>query len=178
MADKHDRLEVTEQFTFRANGFACTVDEAIIDTGAQMTCITQRVVEALKLQPIDDGRVSFTGESGAKAKIYNCVVAWTIYEQQRYYSARNVYCIPGADEVLIGFDFLSHHQLTVDMEHRGLIGTAPRNAEPLTGGGHVLNAPRGFVLKYNAEVADAAKPGDILRPHPYWRFVLPAMIKQ
>lgn len=178
MAIEHNRYEVIEQFTFRADGLACTIDDAVIDTGAHRTYITQDVVDALKIQPIGEEDVSFGDGSGATARIYRCVVAWTIYEKQGYYSTREVHCVPGEERVLIGFDFLAHHELTVDMPNRGLIGTAPRNAEPLTGGGHVLNAPRSFILKYNTEVADAAKPGDILRPHPYWRFVVPTMIKR
>ncbi len=173
-----NRPEIVEQFTFRANGLEHTVDDAIIDTGAQNTYITQAVVDALGLQMLGEAEVGFTHESGAKATKYRCVVAWTIYEHQGYWSLQDVLCVPADMEVLIGFDFLTRHELTVDMHHRGLVGTAPSNAEPITGGGYVVNAPRWYLIELNRARADAAAPGEVLRPHPAGRFTRSAIMKK
>ena len=171
------RQEIVEQFTFHDGPLSVVVDDAVIDTGAQNTHITQAVADALKLKPIRRTRVGFAAGPGSTADVYECVVAWTIYEHQGFHSRQEVLCIPDGDEVLIGFDFLSRHELTVDMSNRGLVGTAPKNAEPLTGGGYVLNAPKSFLLQMNRERAEAAKPGQVLRPHPAWRFSVPAIVK-
>src|SRR5690348_7463961 len=104
------RQEVVEQFTFRNGPLSVVVDEAVIDTGAQNTYITQAIVEALKLKPLRRTPVGFVAGAGSTAEVYECVVAWTIYEQQGYHSRQEVFCVPNADEVLIGFDFLTRHQ--------------------------------------------------------------------
>jgi predicted aspartyl protease len=172
------RHEVVEEFTFRDGTRSFTTANAVIDTGAQQTCITQAVVDALELDACDASDVSSPGHEPTIAVVYRCLVAWTMYEEQGFASTHDVLCLPGAEEVLIGFDFLRAHELSMDMQNHGLVGTAPEGAVPLTGGGYVLNMPRGDLLKLNGERANAAKPGAILRPHPAWRFKLPALIKK
>lgn len=178
MGNTTNRLEIVEQFTFRSDGRQVTIDDAVIDTGAQQTQITQTVAHALGLRPLRSTAMRLANNQAALAHVYECVVAWSIYERQGYHSLLEVCCFPGPQEVLIGYDFLSRHELKVDMHHKGLVGTAPASAVPLTGGGYVINAPHSYVLKLNQERADAAKPGDVLRPHPAWRFTRPAMVKQ
>lgn len=178
LRNNRDRQEIVEQFTFRYNGREYTVDDAVIDTGATNTVIGEDVVEALQLEPIGKADVLLAGGTDADARRYRCIVAWTIYESQGYYSSHDVLCISGSSETLIGFDFLSRHQLKVDMHHGGLVGTAPPNAQPLTGGGYGLNIPRWYLLEMNRARFEAAKPGEVLRPHPAWRFTLPAVVKK
>jgi predicted aspartyl protease len=172
------RQEIVEQFTFRNGDLSVTINEAVIDTGAENTFITQPVADALRLNPLRSTAVGFAAGRGSVAIVYNCLVAWTIYESQGFYSVQEVLCLPNDTEVLIGFDFLTRHELTVDMSNLGLVGTAPRNAIPLTGGGFVLNPPNGFVLERNRIRAEAAKPGEVLRPHPAWRFTVPTIVKR
>ncbi|NMO19673.1 hypothetical protein HPC49_12595 [Pyxidicoccus fallax] len=172
------RHEIVEEFTFRNGTRSFTTANAVIDTGAHHTCITQAVVDALELDAYDTADVSSPGHEPMLAFIYRCLVAWTMYEEQGFASTHEVLCIPGAGEVLIGFDFLRAHELSVDIQNQGLVGTAPDGAVPLTGGGYVLNMPRSYLLKLNGERANAAKPGAILRPHPAWRFKLPVFIKK
>ena len=172
------RQEVVEEFTFRNGTRSFTTTNAVIDTGAQQTCITQAVVDALRLDPCYPADVSSPGHEPTGALVYQCLVAWTMYEEQGFASTLAVLCIPGLEEVLIGFDFLRAHELSVDIQNQGLVGTAPDSAVPLTGGGYAINMPRSYLLKLNGERANAAKPGTILRPHPAWRFKLPALIKK
>lgn len=172
------RPEIVESFTFRANGREVTIEDAVIDTGATRTEVTEAIVKTLELDTIRDGLVTFGGESAASAAVHRCVVAWTIYESQGFWSEQEVHCLPGMTEVLIGFDFLSRHELSVDTHYHGLVGHAPRSAQPLTGGGYTINAPRRWILERNRERCDLAKPGEVLRPHPAWRFTVPALVKQ
>lgn len=172
------RHEIVEGFTFRNGTRAFTTDNAVIDTGAQRTIITQAVVDALELDACGTVDVSSPGNEPTIAFEYRCLVAWTMYEDQGFASTHDVLCIPGAEEVLIGFDFVRAHELSVDFQNQGLVGTAPDGAVPLTGGGYALNMPRSYLLKLNGERANAAKPGAILRPYPAWRFKLPALIKK
>jgi len=79
---------------------------------------------------------------------------------------------------LIGYDFLVRHELKVDMHHSDLVGSAPDAAVPFTGGDYVINPPRGVVRERNYKRTQAAKPGEVLRPHPAWRLKLPAIVKQ
>ncbi|WP_257455411.1 hypothetical protein [Archangium lipolyticum] len=171
-------LEVVEEFTFRNGTRSYTTANAVIDIGAQQTCITQAVVDELELDPCGTIDVSSPGYEPTARDVYRCLVAWTMYEEQGFKSTLDVICIPDAEEVLIGFDFLRAHELSVDIQNRGLVGTAPEGAVPLTGGGYALNIPRSYLLKLNGERANAAKPGSILRPHPAWRFTVPAIIKK
>ena len=168
--------EVIEQFTFRSGGKAVTCD-AVIDTGATSTVITQSIVEALELQVIGEADAYLAGGRSARTTRHRCVIAWSIYEAQGFYSEHEVICLAAGGEVLIGFDFLSRHELKVDLANKGLIGTAPDAAIPLTGGGYVLNPPRGLVQRMNFERAQAARPGEVLRPHPAWRFRIPTIVK-
>lgn len=177
MTSRFNRQEVLEQFTFRHGDAAYTVDDAVIDTGTQRTEITQAIVDALGLQPLGKDSVAFTDDAGAPVTIYRCIVAWTIYEHQGYYSLQDVFCIDRSTEVIIGFDFLAHHELSIDMGHRGLVGTAPANAQPLLGGGYVVNAPRSFILDLNRARSQEAASGTVFRPHPAWRFTRPAIVK-
>lgn len=177
MTTHPDRLELVESVTLRANGRKVTVDNAVVDTGTDRTEITEAIVAALGLETIRIEMVGFGGESVARATIHRCVVAWTIYESQGYWSELEVRCMDGMKEVLIGFDFLSRHDLTVDTQHHGLVGHAPSNAVPMMGGGYMLNAPKAWIAKQNSERFERAKPGEILRPHPAWRFTVPAVTK-
>jgi predicted aspartyl protease len=171
------RSEIIEEFTFRQDEREYIVADAVIDTGAQNTYITQAIVDAIGLQPVRRQEVSFASGAGAPAEVYRCIVAWTIYEHQGFHSLQEVYCVPGDTEVLIGFDFLAKHELTVDMHHHGLVGTASGNAVPLTGGGWAFNAPRSWISARNRERVAASKSGEVLRPHPAWRFTVPAIVK-
>lgn len=138
-----------------------------------MTVITQKIVDTLGLEPSFEKLFEMADGSIVKAFGYRCIVAWTIYEDQGYFSELDVVCMPDANSVLIGFDFLSKHELKVDTYHGGLVGTAPENAIPLVGGGYAVNVPKWYVDKLNRERYQAAPPGKILRPHPAWRFKLP-----
>ncbi len=171
------RPEIIEEFTFRRDDRAYTVKDAVIDTGAQNTYITKAIVDALGLEPLRDAGVSFANGAGAPAQVFQCVVAWTMYEHQGFHSFQEVYSLQDDTDVLIGFDFLAKHELTVDMHHRGLVGTAPGNAVPLTGGGWAFNAPRSWVLARTRERVSRARPGEVLRPHPAWRYTVPAIFK-
>lgn len=171
------RAEVVEQFTFRSGQNSITVD-AVIDTGATSTVITEAIVAALRLSPLSTSTAGLAGGAEAPTTIYRCRVAWTIYESQGFHSEHDVLCIPGGAEVLIGYDFLERHDLKVDLHHKGLVGTAPDAAVPFTGGGYVINPPRGMVREVNYERTSAAKPGEVLRPHPAWRFKVPSIMKQ
>jgi len=173
MLDRSLKREIVEEFTFRANGRVCYEPRAVIDTGAMRTIITERVVRELSLWPSFEETMYMADGSPVTCVGYRCVVAWTIYEDQGYFSEMDVVCAPGAQEVLIGLDFLSRHELKVDTKHGGLVGTAPDNAVPLLGGGYGVNAPEWYVRKLNRERFQAAPPGKILRPHPAWRFKLP-----
>lgn len=169
------RCEVVEDFTFR-NGEHSATMPVVIDTGASTTQITLEIAAALQL--VDPKKVSVRLADGSHsiAFLYECVVAWTIYEQHGHHSRQEVVCSSGGTP-LLGFDFLHRHDLVVDTHHMGLVGTAPPNAIPLTGGGYVLNPPRGLVTTMNYRRAQAARPGEVLRPHPYWRFRVPAIQK-
>jgi predicted aspartyl protease len=170
------RREIVEEFTFRSGELAVTT-QAVIDTGASTTQITLGIAAALRLEAPGKVTIRLADGSHGIAFLYKCVVAWTIYEHQGYHSHQEVVCSPG-ETPLIGFDFLQRHQLAVDTYHMGLVGTAPPTAVPLSGGGYVLNPPKGWVRERNYLRAQAAKPGEILRPHPYWRFRLPAIQKR
>lgn len=171
------RHEIAEEFTFRNKAHSFTTN-AVIDTGAQQTCITQAVVDELELDACGTVDVSSPGHEPIIAVVYRCLVAWTMYEEQGFASTRDVICIPGAADVLIGFDFLRAHELSVDIHNQGLVGTAPEGAVPLLGGGYARNVPRWYMLKLSSERANAARPGTILRPHPAWRFKWPPLIKR
>lgn len=173
----HGRGPITEEFTFRANGRSVVVP-AKIDTGADRTIIPTSIAEALEIASHDDELVDIPG--GGKTRMLRCMcdVAWTIYRNQGFHSTMDVWCDPDATEPLLGSDFLALHELSVDYHHRGLVGSAPADAVPLTGGGYVINPPDGWVRRQNRERANAAKPGDVLRPHPAWRFRVPAIVKK
>lgn len=177
MAADPTRTEVVEQFTFRSGGKAVTVD-AVIDTGATNTVINEAIASALDLRPSRASPAQLASGSQVVAQIYRCEVAWSIYEEQGYRSEHDVICFVGGEDVLIGHDFLQRHDLKVDIHHAGLVGTAPDAAVPLTGGGYVVNPPRGWVRERNYQRTQAAEPGEVLRPHPAWRFKLPAIVKQ
>jgi predicted aspartyl protease len=167
--------EVVEQFTFR-HGPRSVTTEAVIDTGSETTHITLDITAALGLDIIRQIDLRLADGSVTVGRLHMCVVAWTIYEHQGYHSYQEVVCSPGTTP-LIGLDFLRKHELSVDTPHWGLVGSAPHNAVPLTGGGYMINPPRGLVEDMNYHRFQAAKPGEVLRPHPFWRFRLPAGYK-
>lgn len=175
MRNRPPRHRIVERFTFRTNGRELTVDAAI-DTGAERTYVTPAIVEALGLDCFGHETIGLASGS-AIATVHRCEVVWTLYASQRYGSTLEVLCLESSREPLIGMDFLDRHELGVDMEHGGLVGFAPESAEPLTGGGYVINASPGLVRKLNYERFKAAKPGDVLLPHPAWRFRRPGGIK-
>lgn len=168
--------EVIEEFTFR-HGDRSVTTKAVIDSGAEMTQISFEIATQLGLTVERQLDLRLADGSRVIGHVYRCVVAWTIYEDQGYHCLQEVVCSRGGC-VLIGFDFLRKHELSIDMHHLGLVGTAPENAIPLTGGGYVLNPPSGWVSEVNYRRAQAAEPGEILRPHPYWRFRVPAIQKR
>lgn len=165
--------EIIEGFTFRHLDRSVSAD-AVIDTGAEATTIPPSIANELGLPLLELITVRLADESNLAAHLHRCLVAWTIYEGQGYCSVHDIVCQP-CERPLIGMDFLERHQLSVDLRLGGLVGYAPANAEPLTGGGYVVNPPRGFVLAWNAERLKAARPGEVLRPHPAWRFSRPAL---
>jgi predicted aspartyl protease len=167
---------IVEQFTFRSGSWQITIDDATIDTGADRTTIPARVVDALLLKPVGSVPVGVADGRSSRAQLYRCVVAWTIYEHQRFWLELDVQCFHEGPETLIGRDFTSHFGLIV--EPRGLRGPVqPPTAEPLTGGGLLINAPPGYVRSVNGWLAANARPGEVLRPHPSWRFDRPALVK-
>ncbi|WP_224249706.1 hypothetical protein [Hyalangium gracile] len=91
------RHEIVEEFTFRNGTRAFTTDNAVIDTGAQRTIITQAVVDALELDACGTVDVSSPGHEPMIAVEYRCLVAWTMYEGQGFASTHDVLCIPGAE---------------------------------------------------------------------------------
>jgi predicted aspartyl protease len=168
--------EVVERFTFRNGAHSVSV-RAVIDSGAESTSITPEVAAHLELPVIREVTIRLADDSRLIGHLHRCVIAWSDYERQGFFSAHDVICQSG-ETVLIGLDFLKQHELMVDLQHMGLVGRAPPHAEPLTGGGYVLNPPKGFVREWNYARAQAAKPGEILRPHPAWRFTIPAIQKK
>jgi hypothetical protein len=169
--------DIVEHFTFRANGREVTVDDAVIDLEAPRTQIASSVAAALRVGRADGDDAESVDRPAAADGGHPCVVAWTIYEAHGYRSLLSVVCPPGAERTIIGADFLAPHQLRVDAGHGGLVGWAPPNATPLTGGGYVLDAARGDVLERNRARFEAAEPGELLRPHPAWRFTVPVGMK-
>src|ERR1017187_6536072 len=124
---------IIEKFTFRNGARDVTVD-ALVDTGADTTVITRDIASALGLEVIRKMPLRLADSELTIGFLHRCRVAWTIYESQGYSSEREVVCVPG-NSVLIGLDFLRDHELSVDVQHHGLIGHAPSNAQPMAGGG-------------------------------------------
>jgi predicted aspartyl protease len=151
--------------------------DALVDTGADTTVITRDIANALGLEVVREIPLRLADSGVTIGFLHRCRVAWTIYESQGYASEREVVCMPG-ESVLIGIDFLRDHELSVDVQNHGLIGHAPSNAEPLAGGGWVLNAPRWYLREMNAARLERFSSGDIIRPHPAWRFSHPTMQKK
>src|SRR5688572_28460944 len=98
MGNSTNRLEIVEQFTFRSQGREVTIDDAVIDTGAQQTQITQAVAHALGLRPLRSTPVRLANDQAALASVYECLVAWSIYEHHGYHSLMAVCCFPGSQE--------------------------------------------------------------------------------
>jgi predicted aspartyl protease len=176
MSINRSSKEVIESFTFRNLSHAVTAD-ALIDTGSDSTVITLDIARQLQLPILNQVSLMLADDTRVIGHLHRCVVAWSMYESQGYFSIQDVVCSPGKS-VIIGTDFLKQHELSVDLRNMGLVGYAPENAVPLTGGGYVINPPKGFVLNWNRDRADAAFPGETLRPHPAWRFKLPAITRK
>ena len=168
--------EISEQFTLRANGRAVVV-EASVDPETPRTRIAASVFATLGIEPGATGGADPLYAAAAAGRTYPCVVAWTDYESHGYRSLLSVGCGPGAARTVVGADFLDPHRLRIDPRHGGLVGWAPPNATPLTGGGYILDASPGEVLELNGMRFEAAQPGEVLRPHPAWRFTVPAGVK-
>jgi hypothetical protein len=168
--------DIVERFTFRANGRE-VADEVVIDPEAAYTQIAPAVATALRLDQSGSAGEGDDDAIAATNQAYPCVVAWTIYEAQGYRSLLKVVSRSDSARSVIGADFLTPHALRVDEPHGGLVGWAPPNAVPLTGGGYVLDAVRSEVLELNRMRFEAAYPGEMLRPHPAWRFTVPAGLK-
>ena len=64
-----------------------------------------RPAEVATLRPLPTASVGFVGKAGSIAIVYQCLVAWTIYETQGFHSIQEVLCVPDGDEVLMGSTF-------------------------------------------------------------------------
>ena len=167
--------DIVEGFTFRANGREVSVSDVVVEPAAPRTRLAASVAAALALRR--DGRDDAIDLGVGGDPVHPCIVAWTDYEVQGYCSLLSVVRPPNAARTIVGADFLTPRRLRLDVAHGGLVGWAPPDETPLTGGGYVVGVPRGEVLERSAERFEAAASGEVLRPHPAWRSSVPAGLK-
>lgn len=105
-------LDVTVQNDRK--GFAGFAAKGLIDTGASVVCISQRIADRLALRHIDNDDIGVVGGGRIDAKVYSAVL---VIDLLGFGAAMPVYAIPmsrGAHDMLLGMSFLRNFLLTLD----------------------------------------------------------------
>lgn len=144
---------------------------AVVDTGAQMSMLPSDVLEAAtiieRLPPVDVGGA--VGEATARD-----VVRVTLRLLQHGGRPHVLPVIVGevGRQALIGMDLLEREGLIIDTATGTLKAkerakpSLPAGAEPIPGGGYVLNAPKGYARTIARLRFEAMQPRDAAPESP------------